>query len=314
MNYVAFSPNGLTVATGGDDGIIRTWSPDNGAGFLSYPGGNGPVQALAFTGDGKVVACASKQGASAWNSTPHWKLVRTIGMGDEKSPLVNRVLTLDFSPDGQLLATGGGVPSRSGEVKLWRMADGSLVREIKPSHSDTVFSVAFSPDGKLLATASADKFVKVFDVGSGKLVKTLAGHTHYVLGVCWNADGHIIASSGADKAVKLWGYPGGEPLKSIEDFKKEVTSVRFVGEQLLIASGEARVRLMKQDGGNVKDYSGSKGFIFSTAVTPDGQTILGGGQDSILRIWNVPTGKSLFTLDPPDPETPQKSSSKAAKK
>jgi WD40 repeat protein len=114
--------------------------------------------------------------------------------------------------------------------------------------------------------------------------------------------------------VKLWAYPGGDPIKSIEDFKKEVTSVRFVDDKLLIASGEARVRLMKQDGGNVKDYSGSKGYIFSTAVTPDGQTILGGGQDSVLRIWNVPTGKNLFTLDPPEPELPQKSSSKGAKK
>jgi hypothetical protein len=312
VNLVAFAPDGLTVATGGDDGVVRTWSVDNGAGFLSFGGGSGPVLALTFTGDGKLLSCSTKP--EVWSPTANWKLVRSIGTGDDKSPLVNRVLALEFSADGQLLATGGGIPSRSGEVKIWRVAGGSLLREIKPSHSDTVFGLSFSPDGKSIATASADKFVKVFDVGSGKLIKTLSGHTHYVLGVSWRADGQVIASSGADKTVKLWAYPGGEQIKSIEDFKKEVTSVRFVSDQLLTASGEARVRLLKQDGGNVKDYSGSKGFIFSTAVTPDGQTLLGGGQDSVLRIWNASTGKSLFNLDPPVPEMPPKTSGKTAKK
>ena len=45
-----------------------------------------------------------------------------------------------------------------------------------------------------------------------------------------------------------------------------------------------------------------KGFMFTAAATPDGRTILGGGQDSVLRVWNAETGKSLFNLEPPKAE------------
>jgi WD40 repeat protein len=308
VRMVAFAPDSLTVATAGDDEMIRTWSAENGAGFDTYPGHLGAVQLLTYTADARLVSGAAQKGAVVWRTKPGWTLARTIGTGDEKSPLVNRVLGLDFSADGKLLATGGGVPSRSGEVKIWRPADGTLVREVVPSHSDTVFSLDFSPDGKALATASADKFVKIFDTESGKLIKALSGHTHYVLGVSWKADGRALVSSGADQAVKLWTFPAGEQTKTVLGFNKEVTAARFVGlgGEILTASGEARVRLLKEDGTTARDFGGSKGFIFSAAITPDGQFVLGGGQDSVLRIWNAASGKNLFSLDPPPPESAAK--------
>ena len=310
VRAVAIAPNGLTVATAGDDQIIHTWSAENGAGFDTFPSQLGPVQTLAYTADGRLISGSAKNGAVVWRSGPNWTLARAIGTGDEKSPLAGRVLALDFSADGKMLATGGGVPSRSGEVKIWRTADSSLVREILPSHSDTVFGLGFSPDGKFLATASSDKFVKVFDTTTGKLFKQLAGHTHYVFGVSWRADGRTLASCGADKVVKLWSFPSGEQFKTVEGFNKEVTSVRFVGfgGEMLATSGDTKVRMLKDDGGALRDFAGGKGYIFSAAITPNGQTILGGGQDSVLRIWNAASGKNLFSLEPP----PNESLSKAA--
>lgn len=305
IRAVAFAPSGLAVATSGDDQITHTWSTETGAGFDSFPSQLGSVQMLAYTADGRLVSGAGKNGAVVWRSGPNWTLARTLGSGDEKSPLTNRVLALDFSADGQMLATGGGSPSRSGEVKIWRASDGSTIREITPSHSDSIFSLDFSPDGKSLATASADKFVKVFDTGSGKLIKQLSGHTHYVLGVSWRADGRTLASSGADKAVKLWAFPAGDQIKTVEGFNKEVTTIRFIGlgGEMLAASGDMKVRILKEDGSTLRDFGGNKGFLFSTAVTADGKTILGGGQDSVLRAWDAATGKSLFSLNPPSPET-----------
>jgi WD40 repeat protein len=313
---VAFSPEGDTVATAGDDQMVRTWSAQNGADFDTYPGQLGPVRALAYTPDGRIISSAEQNGAVVWRTVPSWHLARTIGTGDEKSPLVNRVLALDFSPDGQWLATGGGVPSRSGEVKIWKVSDSALVREINPSHSDTVFSLSFSPDGKYLATGSADKFVKIFDATTGKLQKSLAGHTHYVLAVAWKADGRTIVSSGADKVVKLWAFPDGGQLKTIEGFNKEVTGVRFlgIGDQILTASGDNQVRLGDQEGKTLRSYGGSKGYLFTMAATPDGKVILGGGQDSILRIWDAATGKALFSIDPPPTDAPQKTGTTAPSK
>ena len=126
----------------------------------------------------------------------------------------------------------------------------------------------------------------------------------------WRADGRTLASCGADKVVKLWSFPSGEQFKTVEGFNKEVTSVRFVGfgGEMLATSGDTKVRMLKDDGGALRDFAGGKGYIFSAAITPNGQTILGGGQDSVLRIWNAASGKNLFSLEPP----PNESLSKAA--
>jgi WD40 repeat protein len=76
-----------------------------------------------------------------------------------------------------LLVVGGGRPTEDGEVKVYEVPDGKPVMDIKGGHSDTVFGVAFSPDGKMLVSCGADKFVKTFEVATGKFLKAFEGHT-----------------------------------------------------------------------------------------------------------------------------------------
>ncbi len=101
-----------------------------------------------------------------WDLNPQWTLERVIGTGESGSPLSGRVNALDFSPDGKLLATGSGDPSRSGQLKIWNVADGTLAMEIKHAHSDTVQGLDFSPDSNRLVTGAADKFVKVWELAA----------------------------------------------------------------------------------------------------------------------------------------------------
>ena len=132
-----------------------------------------------------------------------WKLERVIGSTDKPDQLVDRVIALDFSADGKVLATGSGEPSRSGEIKFWNVENGQLVSALKEPHSDTVFGLEFSPDGKQIASCGADRFVKIHNIADGKFVRSFEGHTHHVLGVSWRADGRILASCGADMVVKV---------------------------------------------------------------------------------------------------------------
>ena len=159
---------------------------------------------------------------------PAWVWQRTIG-GPDSPLLADRVTALDFSPDSRLLASGSGEPSRSGELKIWNVADGTLTREITDAHSDSIFGVDFSPDGKYLASCGADKFVKVFDLGTGKLTRSFEGHTHHVLSVAWQAQGRTLASGGADNVIKVWNFETGEQQRTIAGFAKEVTAVAFIG-------------------------------------------------------------------------------------
>jgi WD40 repeat protein len=292
---LAFSPDNLQLAAGAEDKLVQTFSADDGRALAAFEGQRGAILGLAFTGADRLVSGSADKTAAIWNLSPEWTLERAIG-GAERSEFADRVVALDFSPDGQLLATGGGEPSRNGEIKIWKVADGTLVRELAEPHSDTVFGLAFSPNGKHLASGSADKFVKVFNVADGKYVKGFEGHTNHVLDVAWQADGLVLASCGADNTIKVWNFETGEQQRTIADFKKQVTSIAFIGDSgnALAASGDGSVRLHRADRGQtVRSFSGASDFVFSTAATYDGGLVIAGGQDSVLRIWNGNDGKQI---------------------
>jgi WD40 repeat protein len=308
VRTLVYSPDQKTLACGGDNKLVRTWSADIGVPLDTYASQSAAISALAFTPDGTLVSAADKT-ATAWNSDADWTLERTIGNVDNSSILDDRVLSLAFSPDGKLLASGGGEPTRSGELKLWNVADGKLVRAVSPSHSDTVFCVEFSPEGNSIASAGADRMMKVFDASSGALQRTYEGHTHHVLGVSWRGDGKLLASCGADNAVKMWDVATGEQPRPAHATPKEATAIRFVPltTKVLVACGDKTLRLFETNvgGGQDRAYSGAADYLYSLSVSRDGKTVIAGGQDSTLRLWNVDNGQIIreFPAPPADGAT-----------
>lgn len=301
IRSAAFSPDGSTVATAGDDQLIHTWSAENGAAFDVLPGHKTAITAIAFAPSGELISTASDGAALAWNLKPEWKLERTIGTGDVGSPLTDRVNALAFSRDGKQLATGSGEPSRGGEIKLWDAANGQLVRDFPKVHSDAVFALEFSPDGKLLASGAADKMARVLDLATGKVARSFEGHTHHVLGLSWSADGRTLATAGADGVVKVWDFTTGDRKKNIEGYDKEVTAVHFVAASanVVTSSGDNKVRLVGLDGKEVRAFPEVADFMQSAAVSADGKVVVAGGQDSVLRVWNATDGKTLVAFPPP---------------
>ena len=149
---------------------------------------------------------------------------RVIRPDDEVAgPPIDIVTSLAWAPDGSLLASGSGRPSRSGEIKLWNVADGGLVRPLAHPHSDTVMSLEFSRRGDLLASGGADRFLKVHAVADGAAVRSFEGHTGHVLGVAWQANGRRLASAGADGAIKIWDFTSGVQQRTIAVGKKSET-------------------------------------------------------------------------------------------
>ena len=129
--------------------------------------GKGWVTDMAWTPDGTHLAVASTIGVFLYDAST-LEEVRYI-------PTDAPVRSVAFAPDGQTLASG----SRDGTVRLWRVADGVLLRTLE-GHTDGVWSVAFAPDGATLASGSRDGTVRLWRVADGTPLRTLEGHTYWV--------------------------------------------------------------------------------------------------------------------------------------
>ena len=204
------------------------------------------------------------------------------------------ILTLAYSPDSKLFATG----EADGRIRLWQVATSQQILSFK-GHTNWVTSVTFSPNSKLLASSSHDNTVKMWDVQTGKYLNTFQGHTEVVRSVNFSLDGQTLVTGSSDQTIKIWDIQTGECLNTFQGHTSWVWSVVISsdGKTLASSSSDQTIKIWNiQTGECIHTLQGHTNPIPSLAISSDGRTLVSGSNDCTVKIWDIQTGECLKTL------------------
>lgn len=303
FSAVAFSPDGslLASASGNSNGenidgenIVRLWNPATGAAVHVLLGHQVPVNAIAFSPDGRLLASASWDNTVRIWDTTTGVAVRTL-QGHQ-----NMVNAVAFSPVGGLLASA----SLDGTMRLWDSATGNLVR-LLGQNSNIVTAVTFSPDGRLLASAAMDGRVALWDPATGTAVRIIDADALRSPAIAFSPDGRVLASASlVDRVVRTWDPATGAAVRSFKLHQLGVKAVTFSPDGRLLATASLEdhgmVRLWDPvTGAAMGSLEGHHLPVNAIAFSPDGRRLASVSADNTIRICDVTTEAAVYIVNGP---------------
>ncbi|MFL5803470.1 MAG: tetratricopeptide repeat protein, partial [Roseiflexaceae bacterium] len=298
VNGVAFSPDGDTLAGGGELQTIALWSVARKECLALLYGYNSGVLALAFSPDGATLASAGfDRTIRLWSAARRMELARLAGH-------TGAIYSLAFSPDGTLLVSGSGGNDRS--IRLWSVARTTCLVSLV-EHRSPVVAVAWSADAYTIASGSLGRTIKLWSPTSATSLATLSGHSDAVRALAFSPDGRLLASASYDRTVRLWAVARREPIQTCIGHTAPVRAVTFSPDGQIVASGSAdqTIRLWSVASGVcLAILSEHSGEVVSLAFSLDGALLASGSFDGTVRLWDVSTARqagasaSLATLNP----------------
>ncbi|SCW66510.1 WD domain-containing protein, G-beta repeat-containing protein [Ancylobacter rudongensis] len=204
---------------------------------------------------------------------------------------------LAFSPDGNLMLTGGD----DGTLELRQVPSGRLVRRLD-QHGDRVMAATFAPDRGMAATADADRFVRLWDVASGALLHILDAGTGLPRALVFVPGTRLVAAGGDDKTLRVWNIDSGAPVhRSRVDTS---TATMGIGGLAVSQDGKAllagtvhQARLIEPKSGRpVRDIDISAPSTLSRiALSGDGRRIATAEGDGTLSVWEAGRGSEVWS-------------------
>jgi WD40 repeat protein len=162
-----------------------------------------------------------------------------------------------------------------------------------------VIGLSLRRDGKTLVTAGTDGVIRVWDVATGQMQRTLTGHTNAVYKAEFSPNEKLIASSSRDLTARIWDFASGRELYRLTGFKCAVKSVAFSpdGKTLAVVGNDGMLKLWDvETGKELKSLVHSDSpdvdiSIYSVIFNRDGKKIYTGNGDGTISEWDAETGK-----------------------
>jgi WD40 repeat protein len=310
-----FSPDGKQFVANSAGGALRLWDAASGELARTFRGHDKDVFGtdVVFHPNGQQIASLSND--KNLNTIKIWdvasgKLLRSI-------PRKTSVGTLSFHPDGRQLVTSN---TETGTLDWWDVSSGKLLRTI--SNRQGTVSLRFSPNGEQLLSSGMEfpkppsaefgnNTMKIWDVSSGKLLRTIeAGSGSGDSGV-WSPDGKQIISVGQvipiepvnggvlRNVFQLWDAASGKLIRTFKDEQANVQSVEFSpdGGQLVVGKEDGAISLWDTTSGQLlRTIAGYKNTVDRATFSADGQR-LATSADGTFNVWNTQSNALLHSFN-----------------
>lgn len=262
--YVAFNPDGKTLASGSYDYSIKLWNLDNYQPICTVEDNSRWFFSVAISPDWQTLATGCDSGAIKL-----WRLYTGNSLGILAGHFMD-VTCVAFSPI---------TPSRQRKKAL------------------PLTSPFLRETGGILVSGSLDNTIKLWHPDTGEEVRTLTGHDGEVFSVAISPDGQTLVSGSWDNTIKLWDLDTGEELHTI--FARDVRYIAISpdGQKLIAGGADGTIKVWHIGTGRLLDrFTGHRDAIRFLAFSPDGNTLASASEDNTIKLWHLPTGKVLCTL------------------
>jgi WD40 repeat protein len=207
-------------------------------------------------------------------------------------------LFLLYLPLNSRSADGPRTSQPGGEGQADPLPAGAVMRfgSVRWKHEDTVTALAFSRDGKFVATACADKKLRLWETGSGKLVREFDGHSAEIRAVGITPNGSKIISAGLDGTVRLWDLRSGKALDVIShEDGVECLAVSPDGKYLASGDRDWAIRLTRIDGDHAESmpFAKHQSTVTGLVFAQDSKSLISCGSDKNIYLWKVDSGEEV---------------------
>jgi WD40 repeat protein len=308
---VAFCPDGRRALSASEDGTAIVWDLGMGKAVHTLAGHNGPLRAVAVSPDGRFALVGSdgrrQSSLTLWDLTTG-KKVRALDDNAAFRTHNNGVRTIAFLPGGTHAITAG----YDHVVKRWNLAEAADEPPIPVVGGTTlVISVALSPDGKAILVGSDDGSLKLYDLESGRELRSFYGCTQAVRSAAISADNRLVLAGSLDNQLRLWAMTGTREARKLATQEPHseawftwdhlICVTEVPGDALVLfdtATGQRLRRLSKQDPEVSRFLPGGCARLLRRDE-PDAVILSrwGGGGTDLLKIpWN--TGLRACNIQP----------------
>lgn len=323
VRSVDFSPDGRSIASGGDDKIIKLWEVETGKCLKIFQGHSKPVLALLFTPDRQHLLSAS-----ADQTIKQWELAsgRVIQTFDGHRDLT----AMACSADGRYVAAAN-------PIQLWDMTTGQVVQTFEQQGAR---AISFSPDGRSLLSAGDDRQLNLWDVASGRCLRSFTGHELAIRAIALSSEGDYLLSADA-ATLKWWAVystaavdlaplrlsqpqPATPQIASDQLYAQDLAQAQVALDQGNAAAAAQHIRQARAQIGQNRGVEAMQAWLGlyralprrsfnsgweqtsfdrysqalrSVAFSPEGNLILTGSADTTLQLWDRQTSRCLLSFE-----------------